>query len=251
MNGCTNAKAVNYNPLADQEDYSCIYLEKVNGVCYAFRDIDQSQIVDQSFTLSYSLESKDFVFFHDYVPDFYFTSRDQLFNLKDKKIYIHHKGAPGVYHDGAPRSFFIDAVFRSDSEMILNSVQWISEVLNQQRDVEFTTLTHITIWNSQQCSGRIALRDVFENLEYQVRKTQGIWSFNEFKDMLKSYGTPFLLNIFNNFAVDGAALDLNKPWYEQDLLHDNWFVIRFEFDNTSGNQFIFHGADINADKSYR
>lgn len=251
MNGCTNPSAVNYNSAADTEDYSCIYLEKLNGQCYAFQDVAANQTIDQSFTLSFSLSESDFVFFHDYTPDFYFSSRDQLYNLKNKKIYVHHKGAPGLYHDSSPRSFFVDVVFPADSEMILDSVQWISEVLNQGQPQQFSTFTHLTIWNSQQCTGRIPLAQVFTNLEYTTRKTQGVWSFDAFRDQLKVYGTTFLKDLFNNFVIIDGTMDPDKPWFDQSLLQDNWFVIRFEFDNTSGNQFLFHGADINAERSYR
>lgn len=251
MNGCTNPQAANYNPSATVEDYSCIYLEKYNGVCYAFQDVQPDEAVDRSFTASFSLMSKDWVFFHDYMPDFYISGRDKLYNLKEGKPYIHHGGAPGVYHDSTPRSFFVDAVFVADSEMILNSIKWITEVINQDKEAEFSTLTHITVWNNQQCTGRIALSDVFENLSYEVRKTQAIWSFDTFRDMVAVYGTKFLEDLFNNFAVDPTALNMEKPWYEQDLLHDNWFIVRFEFDNSTGNQIVLHGVDIDASKSYR
>ena len=251
MLGCTNPNAVNYNPAATQEDYSCLYLEKYNGNCYLFQDVSENEIVDESFTLSFSMDGKDWTFFHDYYPDFYFATRNQLFNLKDKKIYIHHKGAPGVYHGTTPKPFFIDAVFNAEEEILLNSIQWISEVISSDQETEFSTFTHITIWNNQQCTGRIAISDVFELLEYERRKTQGVWSFNTFRNMVAESGSKFLLDIFNNFAVDTTKLDVEKPWFNQDLLHDNWFIIRFEFDNSSGKKFIFHGADINADKSYR
>lgn len=252
MNGCTNPNAVNYNPNATVEDYSCVYLEKYNSQCYAFKDVAPDKVIDKSFTLSYSINGKDWVFFHDYFPDFYFSTKNQLFNLKDRKIYINNKGLPGIYHDTAPKAFFIDAVFSAaNEEMILNSVQWISEVINQGKEIEFSTLTHITIWNNQQCTGRIAIQDVFDNLEFEARKTQGVWSFDTFRDMIATYGSKFLLDIFNNFAVDTSKLDMGKPWFDQDLIHDTWCVVRFEFDNVSGNQLVLHSAGINASKSFR
>jgi hypothetical protein len=254
--GCTNAKAVNYNSAADTDDGSCIYLRKVDGTCYAFKDVDNTEIVDESFTLSYGLDGQDWVFFHSYKPDFYFSSREQLYNLKDKKVYIHNRDLPGLFYkrisgNRVPDSFFVDAVFSDKEEMILNSINWLSEVINQQQELEFSTLTHITIWNNQQCTGKIALTQVFQDLKYDVRKTQALWSFDSFRDLVKVYGTKFLLDIFHNFAVDNSTIDTSKPWFDQDLLHDNFFVIRLEFDNTSGKQMILHGADVDVSKSYR
>jgi hypothetical protein len=249
--GCTNPAAVNYNPAATSDNGSCITLVKYNGVCYAFEEVDNTEIVDESFTLSYDFENKDWVIFHDYIPDMYFMTRNQLFSLKNGKIYIHNKGLPGVYYNNTPKPFFVDAVFRDQSAMTLESVQWLTEVFNNDQENEFSTLTHITIWNNQQCTGRIALNDIFSQLEYNVRKTQALWSFNDFRDALKQYGTKFLRNIFDNFAVDESAIDMNKPWFHRDLLQDNWFCIRFEFDNLSGKQLILHSADITASKAYR
>lgn len=101
--GCTNPAAVNYNSAANVDNNSCLYLIKEDATCYAFQDADFAGIVDESYTLSFSLEQKDWVFFHDYTPDFYFSGRDQLFNLKDNKIYRHNLGAPGVYHSSIPK----------------------------------------------------------------------------------------------------------------------------------------------------
>lgn len=252
MNGCTNPSATNYNPAATQDDGSCVYLEKQNGICYAFQDVEADQIVDESFTLSLSLRSKSWVFFHDYTPDFYFSDRSHLYSLKDSKIYRHHEGAPGVYYNSTPQSFFIDAIFPGEEEAILNSVSWITQVMGVDgAEKEFSTLTHITVWNSQQCSGRIAVTQLLSNLAYEGRKTKGQWNLEDFRDMVATYGTAFLLDLFHNFAVDESALNTQKPWFDTDLLHDNWFCVRFEFDNTSADQCILHGVDIDASKSYR
>ena len=249
--GCTNPTAVNYNPAASIEDYSCLYLVKQDTHCYAFKDSNYEEVIDKSYTLSFSLDQKDWVFFHGYVPDFYFSGRNQLFNLKNTKIYKHNLGAPGVYHSPVPQSFFVDAVFSNDTEMVLNSLNWLTEVLSGRNEQEFSTLTHITIWNNQQCTGKISLSQVFQDLNYEVRKTQALWNFDSFRDAVKTYGVSFLKNLFNNFNVDTTNIDLNKAWFDQDLMHDNFFIIRFEFDNTTGNTIFLHGAGIDASKSYR
>lgn len=251
ITGCTNPKAANYNPTADTEDYSCIYLDKVAGTCYEFMDVTPDDIIDQSFTLSFSLNGNNWVFFHDYYPDFYFRTKDKLYNIKNSKIFEHHGGARGVYHDGVPKSFFIDLVFAGQEEVILDSVNWLTEVFNGNNEQEFSTLTHITIWNNQQCSGKVAIHDIFSSLQYEVRKTKAMWNFDSFRDLLGTYGTTFLQDIFHNFDIVPGTIDTAKPWYNQDLMHDNFFIIRLEFDNVSGNQIFLHEAGINAPQSNR
>lgn len=251
--GCTNPKAINYNPAADSDDGTCVYLSKVGGICYQFADVPQNQLLNRSFTLSYSAEGSNWVFYHDYIPDYYIQTREKLYNLWNNRIFSHNTGPFGVYHDGQPKSFFIDAVFRSDSEMTLNTIEWISEVFNiNGQPLEQKTLTHITIWNSFQCTGRIALADQYENLEFKnKRRTMAQWSFDNFRNELRERGIVFLQDLFNNFAVIPGSLDANKTWYERDLMEDEFFCVRLEFDNTENTSLILHDADISADKSYR
>lgn len=250
ISGCTNPYAVNYNPQATQDDGSCYYLNKVGGVCYAFQDV--AQLIDRSFTLSWSVVDNNWVFFHDNVPDFYFSTREQLYNLKSGKIFQHNAGPPGVYHDpNVIKPFLVDVVFNGDKELTLNTINWITEVLNADGSVaSFDTLTHITVWNSYQCSGRIALSQTFADLQQEMRKTVGRWFFNDFRNKLLQDGVAFLQDIFGNFDVKpGVTGEL--PWFEQQLLEDNYFIVRFEFDNTTGKQVYLEDVNINFDPSYR
>lgn len=255
LNGCTNPKAVNYDPNAAQDDGSCYYLNKIGGTCYAFEDVDPNEIIDQSFTMSWSIEGDNWVFFHDYVPDFYFSTREQLHNLKGGSIYHHNQGPFGVYHDPTPKSFLIDAVFsvQDKTETTLNTINWIARVINQDGAVSpFETLTHITVWNEKQCTGRIPLAAIFQNLEYTTaRNLQGRWSFNDFRDQVIQQGVAFLQDIFHNFATNPANLSTTIPWFDQQLLEGVYFIVRLEFDNTSGKQLFLEDVQIDGSKSFR
>lgn len=119
------------------------------------------------------------------------------------------------------------------------------------RDSEWNTLTHITIWNSQQHTGRIALSDVFKDLQYNTsRKTEGKWSMNDFRNILTSRGNAFIKDLFSNFALD-ASFTGTKAWHEKELLEDKYMIVRFEFDNSNGKQLILHETSITAQKSNR
>ena len=92
-----NPAAVNYNPQATQDDGSCYYLNKVGETCYGFEDV--AGLLDQSFTMSWDISSGNWTFFHDYIPDFYFSVREQLFNGKAGQLFVMNKGLPGIYHN--------------------------------------------------------------------------------------------------------------------------------------------------------
>lgn len=241
--GCTNPAAVNYDPAADTDDGSCVYLSKVGGICYAFEDAANQ--ADNSFTLSFSSRGDNWVFYHDYLPDFYFHQRDQLYNLRQGKIYLANKGAVGKYHDQTTtKSFFIDLVLKNQTEEILNTVSWITEIFNPANiPVEFTTFSHITVWNNYQCTGRISLADNFQDLEYvNDRLTGGKWTFNNFRDLVIDRGSQFLEDLFKDFRPIPTALSSEQAWYDQLLMEDKYFIIRFEFDNLDNNKLFFHGA---------
>lgn len=252
MTGCLNINAVNYNASADTEDYSCKYLMKNAGICHLFQDVvPPTDLIDRSFTMSYSVRGGSWVFFHDYIADFYFHTRENLFSVKGQTIYKHNDGQAGQYYVGT-KPYFIDIIFRADGDMLLESVQWVSEFLSSATDNRFSTLTHLSIWNSTQHSGRISLTQLFKNVQYDnVRRTKGEWSFHDFKDVLADSTEPFLKSIFENYLVEPTSVAVNPAWYDQGDIQDSWFCVRFEFDNTSDAQVVIHDTTIQALKTDR
>ncbi len=239
MKGCMNPNAVNYNPFATEEDNSCIYLEKLNGLCYEFHDEDLGE-GNTSFTLSWSLINKAWVYYHGYIPDYYFHTRKNLYSIKNNEIYLHGEGAPGQWY-GERESWMIDLVFQSQGEGILDALEWISEVLLGGTEQSFDTLTHLTVWNGTQCTGRISLQEVKYRVKDLVR-LNGIWSFSRFRDKVKVHGQPFLDTLFNDLRVISSNIEENKPYFKRELMQDNYFIVRFEYDNSSGSDLFFHGA---------
>jgi hypothetical protein len=253
LDGCRNPDARNYNALAyGNDDYSCLYLFKHNGNCHLFRDMEPLDVIDKSFTLSYSpRENGSWVFFHDYIPDYYIHNRENLFTAKHNVIYKHNDGRPGEYYDTI-KPFFIDIIFAGSSDMLLEDVNWVSEFLTNSTDQKFSTLTHISIWNGTQHTGRIPLAQVFEKLNYRnIRRTKGEWSFDSFKDVLQVNPGTFLGTLFNNFALDPTKVDTAMSWYQKKDIQDSWFCIRFEFDNSVDAKLILHDTTIHALKTDR
>jgi hypothetical protein len=267
--GCTQLNAVNYNPAAQIWDYSCIYIYKIwdkdseSFKCIAFKDVPADQLEDKSFTMSYSLEGQNWVFFHDYIPNFYFHTRDHLLNLKRQEFYRHNeKDTYGKYHVSTDditlerKSFFIDVVFKNDTEFLLETINWISSVLENRTDThdkgsEWNTLTHISAWNSQQHTGRIALSSVFTDLQYKTsRSTNGEWSLNDFRNIVTQRGSQFILDLFNNYNVDPTMVT-TKEWYDAEVLQDKFVVVRFEFDNSTQKQVILHDLSVQGQKTVR
>lgn len=247
-------KVVKKNPFIDN-GITIGWDQKYKRILFTVKNLDVE--TDTSFTLSYSIESGSWTFFHDYTPDYYFHTREQLWSIRNQVFYKHHFGVPGKYYDQTVKPFFIDVVFQANSDILLETVSWITEVIkgsldNSDNEFEWNTLTHISIWNSQQHTGRITLKDVFENLQYETdRRIQGTWTLNDFRNILKDRGTQFLMDIFKNYTLIPGTEDYNKPWYEKELLEDKYFTVRFEFDNLSQKQIILHDVSAQVIKSDR
>lgn len=275
--GCTVPWAKNYNPGADTDDGSCIYLQKVGGVCYEFSDVPVQNLLDRSFTLSYAL-TRGWSFYHDYNPDFYFHTRNRLMNLKDGKGYYMNEGIRGKYHDNIVNPFFIDVIFAGLPAlkmagqqryttiqeplpaMVLDAVNWVSEVratgnnpdIDDQPALYEETITAITVWNNYMTSGRILLDSPKVSLEMvNNRNSELKWTMSKFRDIIKTRGVNFLLDIFADYAIDGNNTLAVQPWFKQKLIEGKYFIVRFEFDNNNNKQITLHDLDVDVSKSYR
>ena len=111
--------------------------------------------LDNSWTLSYSLDIGNFVSFHDYRPNMYFSSINNISTLYNKKIYKHNEeNYNSIY--GKPFKFIVEMVMKSSNIMseVLNFIFILSEF---HRDIGkkidyLSTFTNAIFYNSYQCS---------------------------------------------------------------------------------------------------
>jgi hypothetical protein len=243
MLGCIDPIAANYDGAATDPDQSCIYTMSKDGKCLWFRELFQeAEIRDENLTLSFSVIENNWVFFHDYAPDFYVHTREKLYSLKDRGVYVTNEGPKGNYY-GVVKPFFVDVAIPFGGEMSLSAVHWLSEAADDK------TISHITVWNRFQCTGRIPLATYEGVIPGNHRYTKGSWSIADLRDI--SITDDFLDTLFNNFAVKTSALNSNLPWYEQALIEDNYVLIRLEFDNSVSEDFRLHDVQADSQKTGR
>lgn len=248
---CTDPTARNYNV---NDSLPCFYTIRKPSGCFVFKEMTtEATKQDRSFTLSYDMDSKNWVFFHGYIPDFYINGRDKLYSLKNGKLYSHNDGDPGVYYDPTPQPFFIDLVF-AGKDSILNTISWVTTTLkNDGKLSEFNTFTHLMAWNSTQCTGYIPLVDLVGNPDTaNHRKTMSTFVFNEIHDAVIDRQGEFLSDIFAHYEPIFTPQDV--PWYDKALLKDNYFVIRFKHDqqgSKAGERVILHEVDIDKSETSR
>lgn len=205
-----------------------------------------------TYTLSYNMDSKKWVFFHDYAPMFYIPFRDSIYCLdSNKKLYKMNVGPRGSYGGANVQPFFMDLAFNSKGYAILNSLGWMTKVKRADESVDQSkTFTHAMIWNDQQCSGTIALKDYAPVWGIaEMFKSRDVWFFNKFRDTLpKPVASNFISSIFANRQ---PVYTPNSKWYEQGHFEGQLFNVRVEYDNLVNNEIALHDVDAVITESIR
>jgi hypothetical protein len=179
----------------------------------------------------------------------YVHDRDKLYSIKGNGFYRHNEGTPGVFYAEQYDPFYIDMVF-AGGDAILDTIGWASSVWNAQGQFkEFSTFTHLMVWNSTQCTGYISLDDIIKAPDTStVRKTMSTFTFSDLHDALINRTGEFLTDIFGHYDVSFTPEDV--PWYDKALLKDNYFVIRLMHQPSGtrvGEKVMLH--DIKIDKT--
>lgn len=234
----------------------------LNGVTIGY-DEEEARLLfsflkdEQSLTFSMDISTMRWTYSHDYFPNAYINTRKKLINIKNNKIFRFNEGPFGVYHTEDIKPYYIDVPFINGSSFILNSISWrtivedVSNVFQYLDEVYNKTFTSVTIWNANQCTGKI---DLISNngqpLANNTRAPEYRWNFNKFVNLVKEPGV-FLQNIFEDFRVIDSKLKTNIPWYQKDLILGDYVIIRFEFSNSENKQITVIDLDVDVSKSHR
>lgn len=227
---------------------------------------------DNDYTLSFIKDTGSgpaWVSFHDYIPDYLFSSRENLFSFKDGKLYRHNENSSrGVFYNQEKFSSFIDVTMNpqsvvssnngkrvyNDKSIYLNSIVWHTD-FNDSTGVfdPEKTISHLTVRNQFQHSSRIILdySQLGIMTDTNSRNAESKWYCNSFRDLVVNKRLPFIQDIFNNFDEISSNIDSNKPWFEQEQFNNKWYIIRLEYDNEGDYKMVLHSVDINKTDSYR
>lgn len=240
------------NPHVSLNGVTIGYDEEENRLLFSFLNNEKS------LTFSMDISLNRWTYGHDYFPNKYINTRNKLLSIKNNEIYRFNEGDFGVYYDESEvNPYYVDVAFVGDGSFILDNINWrtivedrnnITEYMNELYDKTFTS---ITIWNANQCSGRIPLINNNRiSLANNSRAPEYRWNFNKFVNILKNPGV-FLKSIYEDFRVDESKLTPNIPWYQKDKILGDYVIVRFEFDNLENKQITVLDLSIDTTKSYR
>lgn len=221
---------------------------------------DTNLFINNSFTISYSPIINEgrgaWAFFHDYYPNIMFYTRTRNYiarnGLDGANMYkMNSTTKVGTYVDGTVYKSFIDLNINNNPELskISNSVSWDSNVYAlddvYKKILEDETLTHIMVYNDNQCSDVISL---VQNpyVQKNVRNVKEQWFFNEFRDRVINRNSAFL---DNNKQVISANLSSTKAWFNKNLFIGKFIVVRLQYDNVVQRKIDINDINVNMKKA--
>ncbi len=243
------------NPFT-QNGYTAVFDERNN------RFITGKKYGSQSWTISYNPSNKTWVSYHDYIPDYLFSTVDNItYGIKDSRFYIQNIPTgtqKGRFYGATIYSSYIDQVSNQETgeDKEYTEISWVSEsypnlyVTGQpNNNLNYTnTFTHLTVRTPDRCTGRIplSLNNNFDLLyTANIRNLNRTWYFNDFRDIALQTG--FTQGFYSNYTIDPTKLNTNMEWYDRRKFVDKYLICRYEYDNITNNRLLFVEGDI----SYR
>ncbi len=230
-----------------------------NGYTVAY-DLENKRLMivkkdSNPFTLSYCSDSKQWMCFHDYHPNYMFSTRDGLYagiNV-NRKLYKHNsKTLKSIFYDGVMYNSYIDVPFNQGQETtkVFANFNWITHVRRLDGVMmEEETLTNLMVYNNNQCSGDINLQ-IDNGLWFgrDAKNTEETWNFNKFRDLIKDKNNPF---IDANGDLITSNININKAWFEKSKFISKFVIVRFTYNNVGQRDLHIVSVDANIRQSNR
>ena len=208
---------------------------------------------NNSFALSFYLDSNYWVCNHDLIASKYIEFKKELLAIKNIQYqgevynygvsHIVNRGFKGTYF-GIKYESYLDIIFNKNSETTktYDVLEIISEVSKNTQVREITnegkTIDKIIIFNDYQCSNFIELNtDDFDVL----RNAEGTWRVNNFRDVLKSPNLP-ILNVKGDIIE--TNLNINKEWFDKSYFISKFIVVRLIWNNDSDDSVFVNGVNM-------
>jgi len=207
---------------------------------YYYRLLLSQKAGTNSFTLSYDLSQGEWMSSHDFIPDYIFNTRNNLYSFKNNQLYTHNWGNYGEYY-GTVYPFYIDFVVnaRPTEQKVLEAINYLCKIKNEDGTIaQRKTLTSVTIWNDQHCTGKV---DLITNeldslfLDANVKVTDETWHFNEIKDKINDPNLAFLTSLLTDSRPIPTNLQ-DPAWYDSEPVRGKFFIVRLEYSNIENKE---------------
>jgi hypothetical protein len=226
-------------------------------------------IINNSWTMSYSLKRQEWRSWHPYLPSFYLHAQERFYSWPQGSTSIWKHNMQGSYRTfyGVTYPFIVEFVdnpapltsktwdylmFQTDAKQFDITTQEYNDVLN-------TTFNKVLFYNTEQVSGILNIspkQNQAQNyLLQQTQNTVGIgtiiadrnerdWTLNSMRDVRMNTTVPMFIkdvaqlqsNYYIDKIVNPAAISYTKSWNELESFRDKFLVVRLIFDTFDTNK---------------
>lgn len=240
------------------------------------------QIVNNGYTMSYSLKKKEWVSWHPYIPSFYMHVQEKFYSWNENSRYLFKHNRPNHYQTfyNVRYPFIVEYVDNPsamttkvwDSLLFQTEAKKFDTVSEEYLDQRYVTFNKILLYNTQQISGVLNLVPKQDsNVNYLLQQTtnnltqatidrnERDWTMNNLRDIRDNYTVPMFLkngsalqsNYYIDKIVNPTAIDFNKDWTQLESFRDKFLVVRLIFDNFADTRLIFNFSALQRTESER
>ena len=240
------------------------------------------QILNNSYTMSYSLKREEWVGWHPYLPSFYFHVQEKFYSWPQDSTYIYKHNRPNHYQTfyGVRYPFIVEYVDNPsaiatkvwDSIMFQTEAKKFDTTSEEYLDQREVTFNKILFYNTQQTSGVLDMKvKQNESSSYLLNQTKNTlgeviidrnerdWTMNTLRDIRVDYAVPMFLkdlpslqsNYYIDKVVNPSAISYSKDWTQLESFRDKFLVVRLIFDNFADTRLIFNFSSLNKTQSER
>jgi len=234
----------------------------IEGVPY------EGELLNNSWTISYSLKTNTWTSWHSYLPNIYINTPNKFFSWihGDNNIWKHNVKDNYQHFYNNLKPFIIEYVSLSnpivtrlwEHLLLLVEVKKYNNDFEQYVDINDRFFNKLITYNSRQCSGlmNIKVKNTNEEADYLYNQINNLnnneiivdrnernWTINNLRDIRTNYNEPIFISKLNdlqqNYFIDKIlntnSIDYNKDWTQLESFRDKYLVVRLIFDNFAQN----------------
>jgi hypothetical protein len=244
---------------------------------------NSENVIDHSWTMSYSLKRQEWRSWHPYLPHFYLQVQNRFYSWKNGLTHLYKHNIEGSYQTFYDTYYPFIVEYVDNPSPLLNKV-WDNVLFQSEAkkfdfltqdyfDVKDVTFNKAILYNTHQISGLLNLTlkgDADANYLMNQTKNSLVgdtpldrnerdWTFNGFRDLRNDYTKSMFIketsllqsNYYIDKIINPAAINYNKDWTQLESFRDKFLVVRLIFDTFADKKLIFNFSALDKKISER
>lgn len=226
-------------------------------------------LVNNSWTMSYSLKRQEWRSWHPYLPSFYLHAQERFYSWPQGSRHIWKHNIQGSYRTfyDTVYPFIVEYVDNPspvstkvwDYLMFQTETKEYDSVTEEYKDIRDITFNKVLLYNTEQTSGILNITPKQnQSSNYLLQQTQSNsslgtiiadrnerdWTLNDMRDIRMNTTVPMFIKDFtqlqSNYYIDKivnpAAISYSKSWNQLESFRDKFLVVRLIFDTFDTNK---------------